>query len=64
MCLGDTICSSALIKAGVVSKNGLVPAAEVMQEFPNNTWTGELPDWVHAWIAAESQRPWPSNSTK
>lgn len=62
MCQGATICSSALIKAGVVSKNGLVPAAQVMEEFPDNTWTGELPGWVTAWIDAESQRPWPSNS--
>ncbi len=64
MCLGDTICSSALIKAGVISKDGLVPAADVMKEFPDNTWTGELPGWVKAWIEAESQRPWPSGSTK
>jgi len=63
MCLGEIICSSALIKAGVVSKTGLVPAAEVMKEFPDNTWTGELPDWVKAWIEAESQRPWPSSKT-
>jgi len=59
MCTGDTICSSALIKAGVISKNGLVPATEVMKEFPDTTLTGELPDWVTAWIDAESQRPWP-----
>jgi len=62
MCLGDTICSSALIKAGVISKKGLVPAAEVMQEFPDTKWSGELPDWVTAWINAESQRPWPNSN--
>jgi len=33
-----------------------------MLEFPDNTWSGELPDWVKAWIDAESQRPWPSNA--
>lgn len=59
MCQGDTICSSALIKGGVVAKTGLVPASEVLQEFPGHTWSGELPDWVKAWIEAESQRPWP-----
>ncbi len=63
MCIKDSICSSALIKAGVVSKAGLIPASEVMQEFPDENWSGELPDWVHSWINAESQRPWPSNPT-
>jgi len=58
----DRICSSALIKAGVVNKQGLIPAREVMAEFPDLNWTGELPEWVHAWIQAESLRPWPSSS--
>jgi len=46
----------------VISKKGLVPAAEVMQEFPDTKWSGELPDWVTAWINAESQRPWPNSN--
>jgi len=55
------ICSSALIKAGVVSKGGLIPATEVLKEFPKSNWNGELPSWVQAWIDAESQRPWSGN---
>lgn len=55
----DSICSSALIKAGVSSKGGLIPATDVLKEFPKSNWKGELPNWVQAWIEAESQRPWP-----
>ncbi|MCF7823132.1 MAG: thioesterase family protein [Candidatus Marinimicrobia bacterium] len=58
----DNICSSALVKAGVVSKSGLIPAKEVLKEFPDLDWNEPLPDWVNAWIQAESKRPWPSNS--
>ena len=57
-CQGQ-ICSSALVKAGVIAKEGLVPASVVMAEFPDSNWSGELPDWVTAWIEAESLRPWP-----
>jgi len=60
---GDSICSSALIKAGVISKDGLVPAQTVMLEFPDVTWDGTLPEWVNAWIQAESLRPWPNSTS-
>lgn len=61
---GESICSSALIKAGVISKDGLVPASTVMAEFPDVDWDGQLPEWAVAWIEAESQRPWPTHSIK
>ncbi len=64
MWCGENICSSALIKAGVVSKQGLVPAPDVLMELPDNDWDGELPEWIRAWIDAESQRPWPSSTPK
>ena len=55
---GDSICTSALIKAGILSKNGLVPSADVINEFPETNWVGDLPEWVQAWIEAEGKRPW------
>ena len=55
------ICSSALMKIGVTSKNGLIPAPDVMEAMNINNWNPAIPDWVAAWVAAESQRPWPSN---
>ena len=57
--IGEKICSSALIKAGVTSKDGLVAAAEVAAAMGNDEWGEEIPHWVQAWIDAEGQRPWP-----
>ena len=56
----NKICSSALMKIGVTSKNGLIPAADIAKEMGMNHWAEDMPDWVAAWIKAESQRPWPS----
>jgi len=57
--LGDRICSSALMKLGVTSKKGLVPAPDVIKNVNREDWGTEIPDWVTAWIEAEGQRPWP-----
>ncbi len=56
----DTICFSALIKAGVTSKNGLVPATEVIKYLGSDGWNPDIPEWVSAWIDAEGLRPWPT----
>jgi len=58
--LENKICSSALIKAGVTSKHGLVPATEVIKKFDREDWSPDIPVWIAAWIEAEGQRPWPS----
>lgn len=58
----DQICSSALVKAGVVSGSGLVPAPEVLALLEREDWGNEVPSWINAWIEAEGQRPWPSGS--
>ena len=57
------ICSSALIKAGVTSKGGLVPATEVVRAMGRASWGERIPDWVQAWIDAEGERPWPSGTS-
>jgi acyl-CoA thioesterase FadM len=54
------ICSSALMKAGVTSKQGLVPAPEVTKTIGRPDFGTQVPDWITAWLQAESQRPWPS----
>jgi len=54
----DLICASALMKVCAVSKQGLVPATEVIEELGAEMEPG-MPDWVQAWIDAESLRPWP-----
>ena len=55
--------SSALVKAGLVSRSGLVPAPEVLEAFGLPGWDPAMPDWVSAWIEAEGQRPWPKKTS-
>jgi hypothetical protein len=53
-----TLCTSALMKVCAVSKQGLVPATEVIKEL-GEEMDSDIPDWVSAWIEAEGLRPWP-----
>ncbi len=55
----DRICASALLKIGVTSRDGLVPASEVLAHFDGDLPDDRVPDWVQAWIDAEGLRPWP-----
>ena len=52
------ICASALMKVCATSKDGLVPAPEVIEALGAEDTFGEIPEWVTAWIEAESLRPW------
>ncbi len=52
------ICASALIKVGATSRQGLVPATEVLEAL-GETVDAKVPDWITAWIDAEGLRPWP-----
>jgi acyl-CoA thioesterase FadM len=54
---GDILCSSALIRAGVTSRSGLVSTAEVLEAMGAGDWNPELPGWVRAWIEADDRRP-------
>jgi YbgC/YbaW family acyl-CoA thioester hydrolase len=54
--------SSALVKGGVVSANGLVPATQVLETYGRPDWNPPMPAWVSAWIDAEGQRPWPKST--
>jgi len=56
------ICSSALMKVGFTSKNGLVVASEALKLIDRPDWGKQVPGWVKAWSEAESQRPWPGDS--
>ena len=56
----NKICGSALIKAGITSKDGLVPVQQVATALDVKDWGKEMPEWVRAWIVAEGQRPWPN----
>jgi acyl-CoA thioesterase FadM len=56
---GYRVCAGALVRAAVTSRDGLVAPARVMEALGARNRTIDLPDWVRAWIEAESQRPWP-----
>jgi len=56
----NEICSSALIKLAATSREGVVPAVEVLKHFDKPDWGQTMPGWITAWIEAESQRPWPT----
>ena len=53
--------SSALIRAGITSKQGLVPVKKVLEELGMADWNPGIPEWVQAWIEAEELRPWDSD---
>ena len=56
------ICASALMKVCVTSKQGLVPAPEVLAELNGEEGQfSEMPKWVFAWAEAEGLRPWESS---
>ncbi|OBT12145.1 thioeseterase [Vibrio sp. UCD-FRSSP16_10] len=59
MWVKDQPCSSALIRAGVTSKNGIVPPHKVLEAMGETNTFGELPRWVTEWIDSEQHRPWP-----
>ena len=50
--------SSALVRAGITSKKGLVPVKEVLDAMGMSYWNPGLPQWVKAWLEAEELRPW------
>lgn len=56
----NIISFSALLKAGITSKNGLIPATKVIKHLGREDWNPDTPEWVSAWIDAEGLRPWPT----
>lgn len=56
----DGTCTShAVLRTAITDKNGLVRTDEVAEAFGITGGSPALPEWIHAWIAAEDQRPWP-----
>lgn len=54
---GGRTCSSALVRVGLRSKQGLVPSAEVLEALGRSDWKPDMPEWVRKWIEAEDARP-------
>jgi acyl-CoA thioesterase FadM len=51
--------SSALYRAAITDKNGIVPTDQLAEALGYPDWNPELPEWVQNWIAAEGTRTWP-----
>jgi hypothetical protein len=50
--------SSALVRAGIASKQGIVPVKKVLDALGKPDWNPGMPKWVQAWSEAEELRPW------
>ncbi|MBN8293072.1 acyl-CoA thioesterase [Rhodobacter sp. NTK016B] len=49
-----------LLRTAVTSAQGIVPPATLIAAMGEpGRESPPLPDWVHAWIAADAERPWP-----
>ena len=56
----DGECANHILYRGAVTgPSGIVPPSEVAQTLGHDPVSPETPDWVGAWIAADSTRPWP-----
>ncbi|WP_234497775.1 acyl-CoA thioesterase [Vibrio maritimus] len=55
-------CSSVLIRAGVTSKEGIVPPSKVIEAAGEEEMSTDIPMWVQEWIDSELHRPWPPTS--
>lgn len=51
------VCSSALVRGAVRSKDGLIPIQDVLEAIGEKYRAMAPPDWVQAWIKAEELRP-------
>lgn len=56
--------SSALVRAGITSKQGLVPIRKILDALGKPDWNPGMPKWVRAWSEAEELRPWDSGKKK
>ena len=50
--------SSALIRAAVTSREGIVPVIKVLETLGIPDWDPGMPDWVKAWAESDLLRPW------
>ena len=49
----------ALYRSAITDKRGIVPPSEALRQLGLSNDPPAMPRWVAAWIAADTQRPWP-----
>ena len=56
----DGACANHILyRAAVTGRDGIVAPFDVLTEMGHDGVAPALPDWITAWIDAETQRPWP-----
>ncbi|WP_071675854.1 acyl-CoA thioesterase [Nioella nitratireducens] len=56
---GETCCNQIVYRSAVISRDGIVPPAKLLQEMGLSLDAPDMPRWIQAWIEAEAERPWP-----
>ena len=51
--------SHLLIRSAITDAKGIVPTSDVVRALGLPVESPALPKWVHAWIMADAERPWP-----
>lgn len=51
--------SHILYRIAVTGKQGIIAPQEVMAQMDTQVESPKPPEWVEAWVDAESKRPWP-----
>ncbi|EAQ64175.1 hypothetical protein MED121_01045 [Marinomonas sp. MED121] len=62
MWVGETACSSVLIRGGITSKDGLQSPKNVLKTTGLQHEAPTTPLWVQDWIDSEVHRPWPPST--
>ena len=56
----DGVCAShVLYRSAVTDRNGIVAPNRVLAAMGQPATSPDTPDWIAAWIKAETVRPWP-----
>ena len=56
---GDRCAGHIMYRSAVTDKDGIVAPEKVLAAMGQSMPSPPLPDWVEAWIKADSTRPWP-----
>lgn len=59
MWMGNECANQIVYRSAVTDKNGIVPTPQVIDVLKYDGPQPHLPNWVKAWIDADTQRPWP-----
>lgn len=56
---GGECANHVVYRSAITGRDGIVPPAEVLRDMGRDPAPPEAPAWVTAWVASETERPWP-----